>query len=117
MSEASEWYDKIQAASAAKNKDRIKQVLKADTWELQTVLHLKMNCSALEDDKHFTFRGNEEQFGFNENLVNRLMHLAYLYGCQDIEKKSFESGYHCCKKDFAKKLEKLNDQFGLYEDD
>lgn len=121
MSEAYEWYDKLKAASAASNKDRIKQVLKADVFELQPVLQLKMSCSELEDDEHFCFYGNDKYdtttYGFNEKLVNRLMHLAYLYGCQDIEKKSFENGYQCCKKDFAKELEKLNDQFRVYEDD
>lgn len=112
MSSAKDWYNKQKENSAKINKERIQEVLKADDWDLQTVLHLKLNCSALEDAEHHCV-GKGETFGFNEKLVNRLMYLAYLYGCRDIEQKSFDSGYYSCRKDFAEDLNKLYEDYGV----
>lgn len=115
MSEAQDWYNKQKEDSAKLHKDRIQEVLKADHWDLQTVLQLKLNYSALEDDKHYTFKVDDEHV-FNELLVNRLMYLAYLFGCRDIEQKSFERGYHACKTEMAADIEAFVEKYRLEND-
>jgi hypothetical protein len=100
----SDWYDnyrkKIDAEAAnVKPADEI----------AQNVLHMKdVGTAAFDDSIHCTmFTGDVEgtmRFGFTESMVNQLMQYAYDCGTRDIDKKSYDAGFHACWEDTKNRL-------------
>lgn len=60
----------------------------------QHILWMKTVSDQLEDGgEHKTFRSEDGTFGFTEQLVNRLMHFAYMKGVAEFDQRSYRRGW------------------------
>jgi hypothetical protein len=86
------------------NNKHLIEIVNKDTP--QNILMAKTVWCKLEDDKAKATTLNNE-FGFTERLVNKLMHFAYLKGSSDIEQRSYDRGYEQARQDILEKIGEL----------
>ena len=95
-------YMKAQARYVSDNAMPIKLV-NASKETPQNILMMKGLYKEFESDDAKCNTIND-QFYFTEKMVNRLMHFAYLKGCNALDVKSYEEGWKSCYNDVLKKL-------------
>ena len=104
MSDVMAFLDNIKNIQRAYHKNRIRTVLSTEVP--QHILATKSIADELVKGDEGYVR-NEVGFFFTEKLVNRLMHLAYLHGRDDIDERSFEAGKNKAIELMQRKLEEL----------
>jgi hypothetical protein len=89
MSEVMKWIEGIKNSQREYHKKRIDYVLKNEVPQhILATKEIADDLTVGEDG----YTRTEVGFFFKEGLVNKLMHLAYLHGKDEIDKRSFELG-------------------------
>ena len=97
-----DWYLKNKKEYAEKNSDVIKEV-NGHKDTPQYILWAKTVAEELEGGDAKCVK-NDMGYFFTEQLVNKLMHFAYLKGTKAIEENSYKKGWDDCLNDVGKKL-------------
>jgi len=100
-----DWYLEIKRKYAESHLDDVTIVNKSEDIP-QHILWAKSVSDKLIDTKS-KYVGDGESFGFNESLVNKLMHFAYLQGSKQINETSYQNGWYDCLSDIEKVFKPL----------
>ena len=85
----------LYSSNNAKNIEAVKKSKETP----QNVLMMKTTSKLFEDGEKCVAKTMQNEFGFSEALVNKLMHFAYLQGTKAIDEKSFALGYEKARKE------------------